>query len=207
MNELKKVNTHSIDIHIVGRNVQVTDPMKEYVESKLSKIDRFHVGDMHVHAVMEVQKLGQTATFLLHVSHLRIKVSATTPDMYGSIDQAIEKLHEKIRRWKDKIQSHHQKPRSVIDMQVNVLKKPYSDIERINASIELENQAHEAEEYSKPHIVGTEVKPLKLLTTDEAVMKMELSDDQFIVFRGEEDLKLKVVYRRNDGHYGLLLPE
>ncbi|MGR3973027.1 MAG: ribosome-associated translation inhibitor RaiA [Candidatus Rhabdochlamydia sp.] len=207
MRELNQISEQTIDIHFVGRNVQITEPMKQYVESKLLKIDRFHVGNIHVHASMEVQKLGQIVTLLVHAGHVRIKVTATSQDMYSSIDIATEKLHEKIRRWKEKIQNHHQKPRSFVDMQVNVLKKPYSDLDRINASIELENAVHEAEEYSKPHIVGTEVKPLKLLTTDEAVMKMELSDDQFIVFRGEEDLKLKIVYRRNDGHYGLILPE
>ena len=63
------------------------------------------------------------------------------------------------------------------------------------------------DEYSPPKIIGNDTRSMKFLTAEEAVMKMELSDDPFMIFRGEEDRKLKVIYRRNDGNYGLILPE
>lgn len=194
-------------IHILGRNVYVTDAMKEYAYEKLSKIDRFHNHIMDIHVTMDIQKMEQMVNILLQFDHFKVKVSASSTDMYASIDKAIEKLQEKIRRWKDRIQDHHKKGRSVIDMQVNVLKRPFSDIDLINDAIERENKAQETEVYQTPQVVGSDVRPLKMLTTEEAVMKMELSDDHFMVFRGEEDRKLKVIYRRKDGHYGLILAE
>jgi putative sigma-54 modulation protein len=63
------------------------------------------------------------------------------------------------------------------------------------------------ESFSPPQIIGTETKPLKMLTLDEAIMKVDLSGDNFLIFRCEEDQKLKVLYRRTDGHYGLIQPE
>jgi putative sigma-54 modulation protein len=56
-------------------------------------------------------------------------------------------------------------------------------------------------------IIDTKVKPLKTLNTEEALMRIDLSGDQFLIFRSEEDRKLKVLYRRKDGHYGLIRPE
>ncbi|MGD0664681.1 MAG: ribosome-associated translation inhibitor RaiA [Rhabdochlamydiaceae bacterium] len=194
-------------INILGRNVFVTDSMKDYAFEKLSKIERFHNHIMDIHVTMDVQKMEQSVIILLHLDHFRVKVSASSTDMYASIDKAVEKLQAKIRRWKSRIQDHHQKARKVVDMQISVLKRPFTDVDYINEAIEIENAAQEMEEYQAPTIIGTDSRPMKVLTTEEAIMKMELSDDGFMLFRCEEDHKLKVIYRRKDGHYGLILPE
>ncbi len=194
-------------ISILGRNVYVTDSMKDYAYEKLSKIERFHNHIMDIHVTMDVQKVEQSVVIILHLEHFRVKVAASSSDMYASIDKAIEKLRAKIRRWKSRIQDHHKKARSVVDMQISVLKRPFTDLDFINEAIELENAAHEMEEYQAPQIVGADTRPMKTLTTEEAIMKMELSDDAFMLYRSEEDRKLKVIYRRKDGHYGLILPE
>ena len=194
-------------INILGRNVYVTDSMKDHAFEKLSKIERFHNHIMDIHVTMDVQKMEQSVVIMLHLDHFRVKVAASSTDMYASIDKAIEKLQAKIRRWKSRIQDHHQKARKVVDMQINVLKRPFTDVDFINEAIEIENAAQEMEEYQVPAIIGTDSRPMKVLTTEEAIMKMELSDDGFMLFRCEEDKKLKVIYRRKDGHYGLILPE
>jgi putative sigma-54 modulation protein len=194
-------------INILGRNVFVTDSMKDYAFEKLSKIERFHNHIMDIHVTMDVQKMEQSVIIMLHLDHFRVKVSASSSDMYASIDKAIEKLQAKIRRWKSRIQDHHKKGRSVVDMQINVLKRPFTDLDFINEAIEIENAVHEMEEYQVPQIIGADTRPMKTLTTEEAIMKMELSDDNFMLYRCEEDRKLKVIYRRKDGNYGLILPE
>ena len=194
-------------INIVGRNVFVTEPMKNYAMEKISKIDRFHNHVFGVHVTMDIQKLEHSVVIILNFSHFKIKVSAASTDMYVSIDKAVDKLQAQLRRWKGKIQDHHKKGVSVVDMTVNVLRRPYNDLEEINAAIETVNLQKEIDEYYPPKVIGNDTRPLKMLTMDEAVMKMELSGDQFMLFRGEEDQKLKVIYRRNDGNYGIILPE
>lgn len=194
-------------ISILGRNVYVTDSMKEHAFEKISKIERFHNHIMDIHVTMDVQKMEQSVVIMLHLEHFRVKVSASSTDMYASIDKAVEKLRAKIRRWKSRIQDHHKKARSVVDMQISVLKRPFTDVDFINEAIEIENASHQLEEYQAPTIIGTDSRPMKTLTTEEAIMKMELSDDGFMLYKCEEDCKLKVIYRRKDGHYGLILPE
>ena len=196
-------------VSILGRNVFVTDSMKDYAYEKLSKIDRFHDHIMDIHVTMDVQRVEQSVVIMLHLEHFRVKVSASSSDMYASIDKAVDKLQAKIRRWKSRIQDHHKKARSVVDMQISVLKRPFTDVDFVNEAIELENAAHAMDSYLPPQIIGTDSRPLKTLTTEEAIMKMELSDDHFMLYRSEEDPKrnLRVIYRRKDGNYGLILPE
>lgn len=194
-------------IHILGRHVYVTEAMKNYAMEKISKIDKFHNHVLDIHVTMDIQKLEHSVVILLKIDHLKIKVSTSSTDMYVSIDKAVDKLQAQLRRWKGKIQDHHQKPKSIIDLQVNVLEKPYSDLDMINEEIESSQVKEKVEEYRMPKIVGTDTRPLKILTREEAIMKMELSGDAFMLFRGEEDNKLKVIYRRSDNHYGIILAE
>jgi putative sigma-54 modulation protein len=127
--------------------------------------------------------------------------------MYVSVDKAVHKLQAQIRRWKDRIQDHHSKSVSMVDMQVNVLQRPYDGLDEINAQIEEANLNKEISEYRPPRIIGTESRPLKTLTVDEAVMKMDLSGDHFLLFRSEEDRKLKLIYRRSDNNFGMIILE
>lgn len=192
---------------IIGRNVYVTEPMKTYAFDKISKIDRFHNHVMDLHVTLDIQKLEHSCVIILSFDHFRVKVSASSTDMYASIDKAVDKLQSKIRRWKSRIQDHHKKALSVTDMQINVLQRPYDAVEEFNEEIEIASKKTLADDYRPPKIIGADTRPLKTLTTEEAIMKMELSDDNFMIFRGEEDKKLKVIYRRKDGHYGIILPE
>lgn len=192
---------------IVGRNVFVTEAMKNHAFDKLSKLDHFrnHVTELHV--TLDIQKLEHICIIVMKFDHFKIKVACSSSDMYASIDRAVDKLKSKISRWKSRIQDHHKKGLKVVDMEVNVLRRPFDTIEEYNEEIESENKKELEEEYQPPKIIGNDKRALKTLTAEEAIMKMELSGDPFMIFRAEEDRKLKVIYRRNDGNYGLILPE
>ncbi|MBS0648714.1 MAG: ribosome-associated translation inhibitor RaiA [Verrucomicrobia bacterium] len=192
---------------LIGRNVYVTEAMKNHAIEKLSKLDRFHQHVIDLHVTLDIQKLEHSCVVIMSFDHFKVKVAASSTDMYASIDKAVEKLKAKIDRWKSRIQDHHKKALKVVDMQINVLQRPYDTIDDINEEIESENKKKAVQEYHPPKVIGNSKRPLKTLTTDEAIMKMELSDDGFMIFRGEEDRKLKVIYRRKDGNYGIILPE
>ncbi|MBS0605273.1 MAG: ribosome-associated translation inhibitor RaiA [Verrucomicrobia bacterium] len=206
-NKFKEEESLGYRVDIIGRNLQITDPIRAYVWDKLAKIERFHNHIMHLHMTLEIQKLEHICTVILKIDHTQVKCQANSTDMYASIDRTIDRLQSLLSRYKSRIQDHHKKKLSIIDMQVNVLQRPFNEIEEINAEIEAVNTKKKMDAYTPPKIIGTETKPLKMLTIDEAVMKMDLSGDHFLLFRCEEDQKLKVLYRRTDGHYGLIQPE
>ncbi len=192
---------------IFGKSVLVTEAMKNYLRDKLSKLERFHGHKLEVHVIMDIQRIEHVVVIVAKFDTFKIKVSADSTDMYPSIDEAVYRLQQKIRRWKDRIRDHHAKKLTATDITVNVLRHPYNVLEEINSDIEQVTKKAQDDVYQTPHVIGSEKLPLKVLTSEEAVMKMDLSGDHFLVFRSEEDQKLKVIYRRNDGHYGLILPE
>lgn len=193
------------NISVTGRHVQVTDAMKDYAMEKISKIERFSQRIIDVIVTMDIQKLEHRVDIVLKVDHIKIKAQASSDNMYASIDKSVDKITEQLRRYKSKIQDHQAKGVKVIDMNVNVVRAPSSDeIFDVNLDIDEENERRLYEKY-RPHIVEEhETRPLKILTQDEAIMKMELSGDVFLIFRSEEDNKLKIIYRRNDGNYGII---
>jgi len=193
--------------NVVGRHVVVTDAIKKYIWDKLSKIERLHTHLMDIQVNLDIQRLEHIVDVIVKFEHFRIKVHASSTDMYASIDKAIDKLQTMFRRWKDKIQDHHRKKLSIIDMKVNVVNRPYNEVEEFNAEIERANSELEKKAYQAPKVLKEKTLPLKTLTTEEAVMKMELSGFEFLIFRGEEDRRLKVIYRRKDGTYGIIQVE
>ncbi len=194
----------SYNIQINGRHVQVTDAMKQHVQDKLAKIERFHNHIMDIHVTMDIQKIEHSVTIIVKFDHFKIKSHASSTDMYVSIDQAVEKLQKQIRRWKEKIQEHSNKKLAFTDIKVNVVKRPFNELDEINAEIESE-RVHDLEKTLMPgHVVGEKTIALKELLTDEAIMKMELSGDPFLLYKCQEDRKIKVMYRTNDGNYGII---
>ena len=194
-------------IHIFGRHVEVTDPMKQYAIEKLTKIERFGGKVLDATVVMDIQKLTHTVDFIIDVNNVKIKVSGQTRDMYSAIDQAIDRLVRKLSRYLEKIHEHHSKGLSAIDMHVNVIHS--EPLDEINDQIEEENLKQVESSLKSGEVVSKKTRALKTLTQPEAIMKMELSEEPFMVYRCEVDRKLKVIYRREDDrNYGIIqLPE
>lgn len=191
---------------ITGRHVMVTEAMKNYAMEKLSKLERIAHRILEVHMIMDIQKLEHRVDIIIKFNHIKIKVQAASDDMYVSIDRAIDKLQTQIRRYKERIQEHQAKGRSVVEMNVSVVSPP-SHEELINEDIDTFNSQELVQKYHPHQVVNSETRPLKLLNTEEAIMKMELSQDQFMVYRCEQSHKLKVIYRRQDGNYGIIQTE
>lgn len=199
----------SYDIDVIGRNVLVTDSMKDYAMEKVSKIERFtthnHIIDVAV--VMEVQKLEHRCDITLKVGHIKIKSHASTDNMYASIDKAVDKIETQLKKYKNRIQDHQAKSVETIDINVNVLRAPEIELIEVNEEIDEENERQAFKKYRPHEIVEKEKMNVKFLTNEEAIMKMELSGDVFLVFRGEADRKIKVLYRRSDNNFAIIEPE
>jgi len=182
--------------------------MKDYAVEKVSKIEKFINRIIEVNVIMDVQKMDQRVDIVLVANHVKIKSHAITNDMYASIDKAVEKIERQLIKYKDKLRDHFLRAPSAFQMNVEVLGKRYEE-DALDGYEEVETflDGEKPNQGDFHHIVKKESKPLKMLTYDEAVMKMELSKDPFMVFKNEDDLLLKIIYRRSDGHYGILEPQ
>lgn len=191
-------------IYVVGKHFQITDAIRNYVWEKLSRVERIADHIIDVTVTLDTQKLEHTCSILMNFIHFHIKVKASTDNIYSAIDKATDRLVKLIRRYKTKLQSHRAKHISTVDIHVNVIQPLSDDVKIINDEIEAENAKEEEEKYKLHEIVANETMPLRTLTQDEAVMKMEITDEPFLIYRSEEDQKLKVIYRRDDLNYGLV---
>lgn len=189
------------NIQITGRHVQVTDSMKDYAMEKVSKIERFTDRIIDINVIMDIQKIEHRVEIILKVGHTKIRSQASSDDMYVSIDKAVTKLESQLTRYKKKLQNHHAKANPILEMSVDVIRRPTEE------EWEEYGSGVETLDHFKPHqVVMQKTLPLKMLTQDEAIMKMELSGDEFLIYKGEEDQKLKVIYRQDDGNFGIIEP-
>ena len=188
-------------IHVTARHMHITDSMKEYATERISKLDRLGDRIIDITVTLDTQKLSHTCEILMKYGHTLIRSHASTTDMYASIDQAVSKLKKQLQRYKRRLHDHHKKGYPVKEIPIQVVAPP--DEEETNLE-----EGEGATEVFLPHrIVAMEVGRLKILSDDEAIMKMELSGDSVMVFRSESNRQLKVIYRRQDGNYGIIAPE
>ena len=196
-----------INIAVQGRHVELTDAIKDFVVDKVSKLDRFSSQIADINITLEVQKLEHRADIVMKVGHTLIKSHEIATDMYASIEQAFHRLERRLKCYMQKLKDHHAKPQSVIDMNVQIIERAPFDLDELNDAIEEENIRNLEQNSGIPKIVSNETKPLKTLTTDEAIMQLELSGNYFKIFINEQSNELEVVHRRNDGNYGVIQPK
>jgi len=203
----EKFENEGYTISVIGKNLEITKPIRDYIDEKISKIERITNHIIDVDVKLDIQKLNHFVDIMIRFSHFKVKVHSSSENMYASIDKAFERLYAKLRRWKSRIQDHHAKGVSITEIEVNVLEHARDEVEELDEEIIDENNRSLENSYTLPKVIRRKKRQLKALTLDEAVMKMELSADNFMIFKSEEEQMLKVIYRRRDGSYGVMSPE
>jgi len=172
-------------IQVRGRNVEVTDALKEYVAKRLGKLEKFreNLGDALV--TLTVEKESHRVEVTIPVNGMLLRGEETTGDMYASIDLVVDKLEKQLEKYKGKL---FKRAGKVGDTQV----RP---------------PAEERNSDDGPRVVRTKRFAIKPMAVDEAVMQMNLLGHSFFVFSNAETEQVNVVYRRKDGNFGLIEPE
>ena len=207
MTKNPKFETEGYSIQVIGKRFQVTDAIRNYVLDKLSKIDRFADQILDVAVTLDVQKLEHSVDIVMKFYHFQIKAHSSMENIYSSIDKATYRLMRLIKKYKEQLQEHRATNTGTIDLNVNVLEPQRSEeaeVESINDAIEELNFWEEVEKYQPHRVVTQETINVPFLNQNEAVMRMELSGENFLIFRSEENQKLRVIYRREDGNFGII---
>ncbi len=171
---------------INGKNVGVTNALRETIESKLSKLDKFFHEDMEAQVTLSVEKERQIIEVTIPVSGAILRAVDNSEDMYASIDGVVDKLTRQLKKHKGKLQEKHKK-----------------------GGFRFENISDykPTEEEKEGQIVKTKRFAVKPMDAEEAVLQMELLGHNFFVFANGDTDEVNVVYKRNDGDYGLIEPE
>ncbi|WP_066871854.1 ribosome hibernation-promoting factor, HPF/YfiA family [Clostridium mediterraneense] len=174
-------------VKVHARNIKLTEALKESVEKKVSKLEKYFIDDVEAKVTLSVQKNRHIVEVLIPFNGIAIRAEEVTDDMYKSVDLVEEKLERQIVKYKTKLKRG----------EYNSLK--YSKVE--------EMPDEENEEVNNKKIVKVKKFDLKPMDEEEAVLQMELIGHNFFVYRDGETNEIKVVYKRKDGNYGLIDPE
>jgi putative sigma-54 modulation protein len=178
-----------MDMTVTGRHVDVTPAIRQYAGKKLDHIGIDFPRILSAHYILEVDKFRHIAELVLQCgNHITIEAREVSEDLYASIDRVVDKVARQMRKYKTKIQRH--RPRKAVAFDVD---------EQV-----MTHDLHEDE--GTTQIVHTEKFAIKPMFVDEAVLQLELSDRQFLVFLNAESEKVNVLYRRTSGDFGLIEP-
>lgn len=192
------------NVTVTGRHVQITNAMKEHAVEHISRLERIGDRIIDIHVTMDIQKLDHRVDILMKYGHTIIRSHAVSTDMYVSIDKAVDRLAQQLKRYKNKLQDHYAKGHPIAEVPVNIW-SAQDDGE--DETIQANTNAEKIQAGRAHSIVSSETKVMKILSEEEAIMKMELSQDAFMVYRSELTHKIRVIFRRTDGNYGIIQPE
>ena len=184
-----KGESHMLKYNVRGENIEVTDALRSYVEKRLKKLEKYFDlnQDMIAHVNLKVYRDHKAKVEVtIPLPYLVLRAEETTDDMYRSIDFVSEKLERQIRKYKTRV---NRKSRE----------KGFNDF--FVESAEEDSKDKEVNEFS---IVRNKQIGLKPMSPEEAILQMNMLEHDFFVFQDGETNGTSVVYRRNDGRYGLI---
>jgi putative sigma-54 modulation protein len=187
---------------VTFRHMEGSEAIKEYAREKLEKIKKYFPDPIMAHVVFSTERGYQhvaDVNIQLH-NGLALKGREVTEDMYSSIDLVMAKIERQVRRYKEKIRGHKARgDLSSIPVAYSVIS---AEIEVARATPQ---RAGEPTQAPKAAVIKKTSKfHAQPMDVDSAVMQLNLLGDTFLVFRNSETGQVNVVYKRDDGDYGLI---
>jgi len=171
---------------VTFKNLDPSDNLKDYVRDKLDRFDKYLDNPAEASVVLSVEKFRHMAEINIFGDRLNLIGKEETIDMYSAIDLALDKLEKQIKKSKQKIRERRAGS-------------------KVSAKEMIADTSAAPEGASNRQIIITNIE-YKPMDVDEATMQMDLVSDNFLVFTNAKTDKVNVLYRRKDGHYGLIQP-
>jgi putative sigma-54 modulation protein len=182
-----------------GRNVEVTDWIREYVTKKVGRLERYlnQVSDARIELTQNAARAAEdryTAQLTIWSNGHILRAEESTADILVSVDATVEKMSQQIRRFKGRRYQNRRRQSAAMNAEVELAATMVAEAD----------EEEEGEEVAK--IVRRKEFVLQPLDDEEAVAQMELLGHDFYVYFDVDAKAVNVVYRRRDGQYGLLQP-
>jgi putative sigma-54 modulation protein len=191
-----QVHNVNLPLIVTGRHVEVTEAINDYARKKVESLHLDYPRIIEAKIVLDVQNhhLHTAEIILFCANHIVIEVKSTTEDIYASIDESISKIGRRMRKFKTRLLKNHRPRKNGSIRHIE---------EKVFHETALAVDADQIE-HSYVHKEQFRVRPL---FPDEAIMDLEMSERPFLCFHNQQTHKLAIVFRRNDGEYGLIEPE
>ncbi|SKB04844.1 putative sigma-54 modulation protein [Prosthecobacter debontii] len=188
---------HNVNLPIIvtGRHIEITEAIRDYAHKKIESLHLDYPRIIEAKVILDVQQYRQMAEIILFCAdHIHIEVRSTTEDIYASIDESIAKIARRMRKYKTRLLKSH-RPRKE------------GSIRHLEQKVFHADDLHSEDENIEHSYVHQEQYKVRPLYPDEAIMDLEISQRPFVVFHNQKTHRLAIMFRRNDGEYGLIEPE
>jgi putative sigma-54 modulation protein len=195
-------------INVTFRHMEATPALREHAEKRVRRVAKYVHRPVDAHVILSVVKRRHIAEVVLNADRATMTAKEETGDLYSAIDLAGDKLEQRARKHTDKLKSHKLSPRSrraqESPPEVAVL-APARQVPGLRLAV---LRADSFGRRKGPEVMSSKRVPVKPMSVEEAVMQMDLMSSEFFLFRNSASADaVSVVYRRKDGHYGLIEPE
>ncbi len=180
-----------MQVNITFRHLEPTEALKSHVKGRVEHVQRYIDRPSEAHAVLHVDKLDHHAEITVKAGRFLLRGTARSPDMYASIDQAADKIERQLKKHKEKLTNHYKS---------NGTPAPWAPVDVRHDVLDI----LEHPERPSHRVVKSEQFQARPMTVDDAILQLELLDAKFYVFQNAEDRAVNVVYRREDGGFGLI---
>ncbi len=181
-----------VEYQFVGQNFELTEALKNYARKRTEKLLKYLRNEkdleLEIRVKMEVEAERQKVDLQLSGLGDFLEGVSETPDMYASIDKAVDRLSRQLRRYHDRQTDHRKKD----------LNGPNRELASKVFSLD------EGDEEGDSRIIHRQILTAKPMSVEEAVLQMDSLDYNFFVFTNQVTDDINVVYRRNDGNYGVI---
>jgi len=196
---------------VTFRHMDASEAVRKYAREKIDKIKKYVPDPIFAHFTVGTNR-GYQHTADVHIqlhNGLAIKGSETSEDMYSSIDLVMDKVERQVRRYKEKIRHHKVKEGGLSELWEQILEPVVAEdagANGANGSAEAAgmDEAPTSGKTPPPQITKRERLSVPTLRAEDAVMQLDLAHRQFLVFKNAESGAVNVVYRRDDGTYGVI---
>lgn len=176
-------------ISISGRGIEISDYLRELIDKKVGKLERYFPKDTEVQFTMTVEKNRHIVEVTIPYDNVIIRGEEVTGDMYASIDNVLDKLEKQITRHRTRLERNTKN----------------SALKRETPLFSVVSEEEEEAEGAK--IVRVKRFAIKPMDEEEAILQMALLGHSFYVFENADTNDINVLYSRKDGNYGLIEPE
>jgi putative sigma-54 modulation protein len=195
-----------VELQIRSNGVKVTEGMREFIDRRMSKLDRLaeHVTDATLELRADKTRTGAeiaTAQLTLRTGKHVLRAEAEDAEAARAIDIAVDKLIRQVRKYVDKRTS-----RRKAAAPVSALVEPIPVEATLPENFRFDDAEATSDDGTSP-VSRTKVFQMDPMGVETAIEQMELVGHDFFFFKNKDDEKFSVLYRRRDGSYGLLSPE
>ena len=181
-----------MQVNITFRNMFATDALRNHVHDKLSKVvDKYLDKVTEAHVTLSLERYLHQADVNLHAGQFHVRGKDKSEDMYASIDIAIDKIERQLKKHKERLKNHrpahiHQSGPVRVRYEIFSAKEEFDGIQS--------------------EVIRTDEFLAKPMSVEEALVQMDLLNNDFLVFTRPETSEVNVIYRRRDGSFGLIAP-